>query len=130
VTHVWVTNRTALAIHDEQIDEHGGLKDVRDLAQLEAALARPQNLLAYSTPEPDLAALAAAYACGIDRAQAFYEGNKRTAAVVTETFLNLNGFELEASNTEILETWAALGHGSLSEEDMAAWIRARLRARK
>jgi death-on-curing protein len=122
---------TALAIHDEQIDEHGGREGVRDLAQLEAALARPQNLLAYSTPEsPDLAALGAAYACGIDRAQAFYEGNKRTSAAVTETFLNLNGFELEASNPEILETWIALGNGSLSEKDMAAWIRARLRARK
>jgi death-on-curing protein len=125
-----VTIRTALAIHDQQIDEHGGREGVRDLAQLKAALARPQNLLAYSTPEPDLAALAAAYAYGIDKAQAFYEGNKRTSAVVTETFLNRNGFELEARNAEIQEAWTALGDGSLSEKDMAAWIRARLRARK
>lgn len=130
MTPVWVTIRTALAIHDQQIDEHGGREGVRDLAQLKAALARPQNLLAYSTPEPDLAALAAAYAYGIDKAQAFYEGNKRTSAVVTETFLNRNGFELEARNAEIQEAWTALGDGSLSEKDMAAWIRARLRARK
>jgi death on curing protein len=130
VSYVWVTTRTALAIHEEQIDEHGGREGVRDLAQLEAALARPKNLLAYSTPGPDLADLAAAYAYGIDRAQAFFEGSKRTSAVVTETFLNRNGFELDASNTEIVETWTALGDGSLSEKDMANWIRARLRARK
>jgi death on curing protein len=130
VSYVWVTTRTALAIHEEQIDEHGGREGVRDLAQLEAALARPKNLLAYSTPRPDLADLAAAYAYGIDRAQAFFEGSKRTSAVVTETFLNRNGFELDASNTEVVETWTALGDGSLSEKDMANWIRARLRARK
>jgi death on curing protein len=130
VSYVWVTTRTALAIHEEQIDEHGGREGVRDLAQLEAALARPKNLLAYSTPGPDLADLAAAYAYGIDRAQAFFEGSKRTSAVVTETFLNRNGFELDASNTEVVETWTALGDGSLSEKDMANWIRARLRARK
>lgn len=44
-------------------------------------LARPQNLLAYGEPSPDLASLAAAYAYGIARNHPFVDGNKRTALV-------------------------------------------------
>jgi len=44
-------------------------------------LARPQNLLAYGEPAPDLASLAAAYAYGIARNHPFVDGNKRTALV-------------------------------------------------
>jgi death-on-curing protein len=128
--YVWIATAVVLAIHDEQIAEHGGREGERDLGGLESALARPRNLLAYGNPEPDLAALAAAYAFGIDRAQAFNEGNKRTSAVVTMTFLELNGFELEASDSEIVETWSALGEGRLSEKKLAAWIGARIRAKK
>jgi death-on-curing protein len=130
VNYIWVTTSVVLAIHDEQIAEHGGRDGVRDLAQLESALARPKNLLAYTNPGPDMADLAAAYAYGIDRAQAFFEGNKRTSSVVTETFLDLNGFEFETSDSEIVETWTALGDNRLTENELAAWIRARLTARK
>lgn len=130
MNYVWVTTSVVLAIHDKQIVEHGGGDGVRDPDQLESALARPKNLLAYNNPGHDVADLAAAYAYGIDRAQAFFEGNKRTSSVVTETFLDLNGLELEASDSEIVEIWTALGENRLTEKDLAAWIRARLRARK
>jgi death-on-curing protein len=120
----WVTTAVVLAIHDEQIAEHGGLPGVRDLNTLESALARPKNRLAYS--DPDLAALAAAYAFGIATKQAFVDGNKRTSAVVTETFLALNGVELTASDTEIVQMWSDLGAGSLPEAALADWIRGRL----
>lgn len=60
----WVTLAVVLAIHDEQIAEHGGLDGIRDLTLLESALSRPQNLLAYGD-DPDLAELAACYGYGI-----------------------------------------------------------------
>ena len=123
---IWLTSAVVLAIHDEQIAEHGGADGVRDLAALEGALARPQNLRAYGAGQPDLAALAAAYAFGIDRAQAFVEGNKRTSAVATETFLALNGARLTATDAEVVEAWVELGAGRLSEEALAGWLRAHL----
>ena len=60
----------------------------------ESALARPRQLFAYSDPTPDVPTLAAAYAFAIAKNHAFIDGNKRTAAVVCETFLVLNGYEL------------------------------------
>ena len=123
----WVPTTVVLAIHDEQIAEHGGLAGVRDLNTLESALARPKNRLAYGNPKPDLATLAAAYAFGIARKQAFVEGNKRTAAAVTETFLALNGVVLAASDAEIVQVWSALGAGNLSEAVLANWIKERIK---
>ena len=56
----WVTEKTALAIHDEQLAEHGGMSGVRDMALVQSALHRPQNLVGYGAADP--ADLAAAYA--------------------------------------------------------------------
>jgi death-on-curing protein len=121
---IWVTGAVAIAAHAEQLAEHGGGEGVRDMSLLESAMARPQNLAAYG--EPDAAALAAAYAFGIARNHPFIDGNKRTAAVVSETFLLLNGFALDASDAELVVAFLALAAGELSEEEMADWFRERV----
>ena len=119
---VWVDARDALAIHDAQLAEHGGASGARDQGLLESALARPQNLAAYA--EPDAAALAASYAFGIARNHPFVDGNKRTALVVLEFFLALNGQTLTADDVDCVVTMLALADGTLSEKELAGWIRA------
>src|SRR5690606_8648422 len=94
---------------------------VRDAGMLDSAMARPQNLAVYG--EPDAAALAAAYAFGIARNDPFVDGNKRTAAVVNETFLMLNGYDLQASDAELVVAFLALAAGELSEEALADWFK-------
>ena len=121
---LWVATEVALAAHAEQLAEHGGGEGVRDQRLLESAMARPQNLAAYG--EPDAAALAAAYAFGIARNHPFVDGNKRTAAVVSETFLILNGHSLAASDAELVVAFLALAAGELSEEELAEWFRERV----
>jgi death-on-curing protein len=61
----WLSKQTVLAIHDEQLAEHGGAVGVRDEGLLESALARPLNYASYG--EPDIAELAAMYALGTVR---------------------------------------------------------------
>lgn len=115
-----------MAAHAEQLAEHGGGEGVRDRRLLESAMARPQNLAGYG--EPDAADLAAAYAFGIARNHPFADGNKRTAAVVSETFLMLNGHRLGVSDAELVVAFLALAAGEYSEEEMADWFRQRLAA--
>lgn len=123
----WVSSEVALAAHREQLAEHGGGDGIRAAGLLESAMARPLNLAAYE--EPDAAALAAAYAYGIARNHPFVDGNKRTALVVSETFLTLNGHELDVSDTDLVLTFLALAAGELSEGDLAQWFRDRIVAR-
>jgi death-on-curing protein len=124
---IWISVEVALAAHAEQLAEHGGGEGVRDQALLESAMARPRNLAAYG--EPDAAALAGAYAYGIARNHPFVDGNKRTAAVVSETFLVRNGYRLTASDAELVVAFLALAGGDLSEAEMAAWFRERTKHR-
>lgn len=126
MTHqwIWVSSDVAMAAHAEQLTAHGGGDGVRDAALLDSALARPQNLAAYG--DPDVAALAAAYAYGIARNHPFVDGNKRTALVVSETFLILNGQVCTATDPEAVVAFLALAAGELSEDELAEWFRTHL----
>ena len=112
------------AVHEEQLAEHGGPPGVRDEALLAAALARPQHRALYGSP--DASELAASYAFGIARNHPFVDGNKRTAFVAMETFLELNGFELDASDEACVLAMLGLAAGELDEQAFARWIRERL----
>ena len=118
----WVSEAVVLAIHDAQLAEHGGAAGLRDESLLLSALARPRNIAAYGTP--DLADLAAAYAVGIARNHAFVDGNKRTAIIVAAgVFLPVNGYEITATNEEVVRVMLAVADGSMPEVKLAAWIR-------
>jgi death-on-curing protein len=121
---IWVTGAVATEAHREQLIEHGGGQGVRDHSLLDSAMARPRHLATYG--EPDMAALAAAYAFGIARNHPFVDGNMRTAAVVSETFLMLNGHALVASDAELVVAFLALAAGEFSEDEMADWFRQHL----
>ena len=124
---VWVDKRLALAIHERQLAEHGGSAGVRDEKLLESALARPQQVHAYSDPAPDFADLAASLAFGLARNHPFVDGNKRTAHVCYRVFLALNDVELEASAEEKYAAMIGLAAGAATETDFAAWLRPRLK---
>lgn len=124
----WVDSDVVLAIHEEQLAEHGGADGVRDMGLLESALARPQNLLAYGSP--DLSDLAVASAAGIARNHPFVDGNKRTAWVVAETFVELNGAEIAADDAGAYEAMLALAAGRIDESAFAAWMRPQLKAQR
>ena len=123
---VWISEELVIAVHARQITEHGGSAGIRDKSLLKSALARPQQLYAYGDPSPDIAALAASLAYGIARDHPFVDGNKRTAAVLCELFITVNGMSLEASDQEMLSVFLALAEGSLNENQLANWIRPRL----
>jgi death-on-curing protein len=118
---IWVALDVAIAAHAEQIAEHGGGEGIREAGLLDSAMARPQNLVLYG--DPDVSELAASYAFGIARNHPFVDGNKRTAAVVSETFLVLNGHVLTATDAELVITFVALAAGELSEEELTDWFR-------
>jgi death-on-curing protein len=117
---IWVALSTVLAVHDEQLAEHGGRAGLRDATLLESALARPRNSYAYG--EGSLAVLAASLAFGVARNHPFVDGNKRTSLVVSELFLELNGLGLIATDEECIRTFLALAAGERSEEQLAAWF--------
>lgn len=121
---VWIAPGVLLAMHEEQLAEHGGASGMRDAGLFDSALARPQQLAAYA--EPDVAALAAAYGWGLARNHPCIDGNKRTAFIATELYLGLNGAELVVDDADCVLTMLAVASGDMSEEAFAAWLRQHL----
>lgn len=117
---IWLELTVVLAIHDEQLAEHGGQSGVRDYAALDSALSRPKHRFAYGSTS--LAELAASLAFGISRNHPFIDGNKRTSLVVAELFLRLNAVELGATDADCVATLLALAAGELSEGQLTAWL--------
>jgi death-on-curing protein len=122
VTWIWVADSVVLAIHEAQLAEHGGIAGIRDEVLLSSALARPHNRSAHGEA-PDAALPAATYAFGIARNHPFLDGNKRTAFVTMELFLNLNGWVLTADDGECISTMQELAAGGVSEKTLTAWLR-------
>lgn len=118
---VWVPLAALYVIHDRQISRHGGAPGTRDPALLEAACARPVNQAAYG--DPDVFALAAAYAFGIAKAHAFVDGNKRTAFVAAFTFLRLNGIVIRPDPGIGVRVMEDLASSQITEDMFAAWLR-------
>jgi death-on-curing protein len=121
----WLDLRLAQALHAEQLAEHGGAAGIRDAGLLTSALSRPQNLASYGNP--DVADLAAAHAWGIARNHPFVDGNKRVALILCETFLIINGYELDADDVSLTMAFVELAAGTMDETALAEWLRARVR---
>ena len=122
----WLDQAAILAVHEEQLAEHGGAAGVRDPNGLASALAKPEQLANYG--RPDAADLAASYGFGIARNHPFIDGNRRTALVAVELFLALNDAVLLAPDADCVCTILDLAAGKITEANFGAWIREHARA--
>lgn len=118
---VWIDKNALLRLHDESLSLHGGASGIRDDGLLDSALARPVNLALYE--QPDLAALAASYGCGLAKNHPFVDGNKRAAFLSVGLFLFLNGHRLIATQVDATLTVFAVAAGEIDETSFAEWIR-------
>jgi len=108
------------AVHLDQLREHGGLPGIRDANALESALARPRNKWAYDH-SIDLATLAAAYGYGLVTDHPYRDGNKRIAFLTMAVFVGLNGFEIEAEESDVVAVMVAAASHGLTEKQLSRW---------
>ncbi len=98
----------------------GAAAVLRASSTLEGALARPASYAHYQGA--DLSLQAAVLAHGIAEGQPFLDGNKRLALVAMLTFLEANGYRIEATDPELAE-WIIGLSGGLTPEQLAERIR-------
>ena len=119
----WLEPQALLLLHAEAIAQFGGALGTVDHARFSSALARPVDRLAYE-PTSDFADLAAAYGFGLAKNHAFTDGNKRIAFLAILLFLKRNGLRFKATQIDAIRTIEGLAAGSVSESQLADWIRA------
>ena len=112
-----------LNLHSQIIEQSGGSVVVRDLAALESAIAQPRMTFGGEDLYPTLVDKAAALGFSIVMNHPFIDGNKRTGHAAMETFLVLNGIEINASVDEQERVILALASGELGREPFVQWIK-------
>ena len=117
-----------LTIHARLIAETGGTQGLRDEALLESALTAAKNRYHYEAA--DVVSCAATYAFHLTQTHAFFDGNKRVAAAITEAFLETNGFELPMTNEEIVALFLAIASNSIGREQIEPLLRNKVRSKR
>lgn len=118
----FITLEMVLAIHESMIIEYGGSEGIRDLPLLTSALARPQSSFDGSDLYPTIFDKAAALFHSLLFNHAFVDGNKRTAVTTTARFLWMNGFDLSATDKELVEFPLAMEKERMDLEEIASWL--------
>ena len=114
--------REILELHDKIIEISGGARGIRDMKALESAINQPRLTFNQADLYPDIVAKAAALCFFLVMNHPFVDGNKRIGHAAMETFLMLNGFEIESSIDEQEKIILELADGRLDREELTAWL--------
>lgn len=112
-----------LAIHNEVIEQIGGSKGIRDMGLLESAVARPQATFGGIDLYPDIFSKAACLGHSLICNHSFIDGNKRTGYMAMRIFLNINGYDIEASLEERYKFAVEIAEKTRKEKAIAEWLK-------
>lgn len=101
---------------------------VRDAGLLASALERPHSTLFGEEVYTDLETKAAALGHPIAKYHPMLDGNKRSAWIAMNVFLELNGFNVEASTDDAFAFILDIANDRIEIDGIAAWIRQRMTA--
>lgn len=119
----------AIAIHAD-VMRRGGLapRPLRDEGALASALTRTRAAEYYLGA--DIVTQAALLVVGISQAQAFLDGNKRTAHIAMQVFLRLNGATFVGDPLDLARRLERVadrpGERDAAEAEIEEWLRERL----
>lgn len=116
-----------ISLHRQIISLSGNDAAIRDLGMLQSALAQPMMTFAGTDLYPDLVDKAAALGFSLIMNHPFVDGNKRIGHAAMETFLVLNGMEIDASTDEQERIILSLAASQLSREEFVLWLRSHTR---
>ncbi len=118
----YLTLGEVLELYRRIIQQSGGSLGIRDLGALESAVAQPRMTFDNKELYPTLVEKAAALAFSLIRNHPFTDGNKRTGHAAMETFLVLNGFEINATIEEQEQTILQVAAGHWERDQLVAWL--------
>ena len=118
----YLTLDEVLELHRLILEQSGGAAGLRDPAALASAIAQPQMTFDGHDLYETLVEKASSFAYSLIMNHAFVDGNKRIGHAAMETFLELNGVELNASVDEQERVVLGVAAGNIKREEFAEWI--------
>ncbi len=118
----YLSLREILELHDKIIEVSGGSRGIRDIHALESSINQPHITFNRKDLYPDIITKAAALCFFLIMNHPFVDGNKRVGHATMETFLILNGFEIEATIDDQEKIILDLASGKVDREQLTIWL--------
>jgi death-on-curing protein len=110
-------------LHRRLLEATGGTSGIRDFGALESAIAQPKATFEGVDLYPRLVEKAAALGFSLVQGHAFVDGNKRVGHAAMETFLILNGSEIDAPVDDQERLILDLAAGRIGRSHLVDWLR-------
>ena len=120
---VFLTFAEIIEIHDYQISRFGGAAGVRDIELLKSAIGTPSATFGGEFLHPSVIEMAAAYLYHLVENHPFVDGNKRVGAMAALIFLDMNGFEFDASDEDFTATVLKVASGEMMKSEISLFLR-------
>jgi death-on-curing protein len=109
-------------LHRRLVEATGGAPGIRNFGALESAITQPKVTFGGSDLYPTLVEKAGALGFSLVQGHAFVDGNKRVAHAAMETFLILNGTEIDAPIDDQERLILDLAAGQIGRSHLVAWL--------
>ena len=123
----YVTLGEVVELHRRLLQATGGAFGIRDFGALESAVAQPKATFGGVDLYPTLVEKAAALCLALVEGHPFVDGNKRVGHAAMETFLVLNGAEVDAPIDAQECVMLDLAAGRLDRTQLTDWLRQNLK---
>jgi death-on-curing protein len=123
----YLTLGEVVELHRRLLEATGGVPGIRDFGALESALAQPKAMFAGTDLYPTLAEKAAALCFSLVHDHPFVDGNKRVGHAAMESFLVLNGTEIDAPVDDQERLMLDLAAGRIERRHLTDWLREHLK---
>ena len=127
---LFLTFAEIIEIHDYQIGHFGGGEGLRDIELLKSAIGMPSATFGGEYLHPTILEMAAAYLYHLAENHPFVDGNKRVGAMAALIFLDLNGYEFDASDAEFTDMVLKVASGKMLKAEITLFFRQHAQPRK
>ena len=110
-------------IHEYQIGYFGGSDGLRSQDMLESAAGMPSSSFGGNYLHPTVPDMAAAYLFHLVENHPFVDGNKRVGTMSALVFLELNGYDFDASDDELTGVVLQVASGKMQKDTLSRFFR-------
>ena len=111
-----------LLIHNQAIEMYGGSHGIRDKGEIESVINNIYATFGGQELYPDITDKASFLGFGLIKGHAFFDGNKRVGVAALITFLSRHGYEIQATNEELIDFGLDVATSKLDQESIKQWI--------
>ncbi len=119
----YLTVSEVIELYRQTMESSGGTVGILSMEGLESAVAQPRASFDGNDLYPTIVEKASAICYSLVMNHAFVDGNKRIGHFAMETFLVINGHELDASVDEQESVILQLASGKLNRASFTDWVK-------